>query len=101
MGINDNITSPTFILMRDHSGSPGLCHADAYRLGGPAEFEELGIEDALKRSVLAVEWAERVLDALPEERIDVVFQCQGEDVRRMEFRIGGERLRVQVQGAFT
>ncbi len=71
LGIVANVTSPTFILMRYHPGAPALCHADAYRLESGAELEDLDLEDALSDAVVAIEWAERVLEALPAERVEV------------------------------
>ncbi len=65
MGLQANVTSPTFILIRQHPGDPALCHADAYRLESPEELEDLGLEDILAYSVLAIEWAERTGLMLP------------------------------------
>lgn len=101
MGIEANVTSPTFILMRQHPGNPPLCHADAYRLNSPAELEDLGLEDVLATSVLAIEWADRVLDALPEERIEVTLSHVGPEERRIEIVAAGERLAAIVREVFA
>ncbi|NSW58566.1 MAG: tRNA (adenosine(37)-N6)-threonylcarbamoyltransferase complex ATPase subunit type 1 TsaE [Armatimonadetes bacterium] len=96
IGVRDAVTSPTFILIREHRGDPGLCHADAYRLSSGAELEDLGLEDILSHSVFAVEWAERVADALPPDRIEVHLEYE-EDGRRITLTALGdsaaERLR--------
>lgn len=92
MGVEGNITSPTFIIMRQHPGSPGLCHADAYRLSCAEELQDLGIEDVLAHSVLAVEWAEQVADALPTERINVALSYDNGEGRLIHARAHGERL---------
>jgi len=101
MGIEGVVTSPTFILMREHSGTPALCHADAYRLESPWELEDLGLEDILARCVLAIEWAERVADALPEERVEVALTDDGDDRRRITLSASGPRLSELLQEAFT
>jgi len=69
--VEGNVTSPTFIIMRYHPGQPALCHADAYRIGGADELEDIGISDFLDSAVVAVEWAERVRELWPAEVITV------------------------------
>ena len=100
MGIEGNVTSPTFILMRQHTGETPLCHADAYRLGSAPELHEVGLDDVLVHSVLAIEWAERVLDALPAERIDVDLQYAEGDGRRITITARGSRAAAVVREAF-
>jgi tRNA threonylcarbamoyladenosine biosynthesis protein TsaE len=91
MGIRDHVTSPTFILVRTHPGTPALCHADAYRLESPAELEDLGLEDLLAEAVLAIEWAEKVQEALPTDRLEVTLRILDDDARELTFCAGGER----------
>ena len=100
LGIVAHVTSPTFILMRQHPGHPPLCHADAYRLTCGADIEDLGLEDILATSVLAVEWAERVADALPDERVEVRLGTPGGDEREITLTVHGERLAKLLQEAF-
>ncbi len=52
------VVSPTFTLLNAFTGRLDLCHVDLYRLDN-AELAELGIEDYLDNSVVAVEWAEK------------------------------------------
>lgn len=101
LGIEGPVTSPTFILMREHPGSPPLCHADAYRLGSALELEDLGLEDILARCVLAIEWAQRVEDALPEERVNVHLRRTGEECRQIALAATGPRLARALEEAFS
>ena len=75
MGIDsDNVQSPTFTLMTPHAGRLTLVHADAYRINDLDEAEQLGLNDWLDSgSVLAIEWADRIAQALPafDLRIDI------------------------------
>jgi tRNA threonylcarbamoyladenosine biosynthesis protein TsaE len=49
-----------------------MYHVDCYRLSNPDDFEPLGADDWLGLDGLAViEWAERVTDGLPPDRLDV------------------------------
>ncbi|GAB3289630.1 tRNA (adenosine(37)-N6)-threonylcarbamoyltransferase complex ATPase subunit type 1 TsaE [Pseudoclavibacter terrae] len=63
LGVRGPVTSPTFVLARTHPslvGGPELIHVDAYRLGHPAELDDLGLD--LAASVTVVEWGR---DAVP------------------------------------
>jgi tRNA threonylcarbamoyladenosine biosynthesis protein TsaE len=67
------VPSPTFTLMQVYETPGGLTltHADLYRLGGPEDVAELGLEEAWERGALLVEWPERAGDLLPAERLTV------------------------------
>ena len=86
------ITSPTFTLLNIHHGRLPLYHFDLYRLGGDADVEELGFGDFFAGDGLClVEWAERLADELPVERLEIRFEHLDESERRLEFRAFGER----------
>ncbi|MBK4348356.1 tRNA (adenosine(37)-N6)-threonylcarbamoyltransferase complex ATPase subunit type 1 TsaE [Lacisediminihabitans sp. G11-30] len=61
------VTSPTFVLARTHPrpDGPPLVHVDAYRLGSPAELDDLDIDFA--GSIVVVEWAAGMLDGITED----------------------------------
>lgn len=68
------VTSPTFVLAREHpslAGGPGLVHADAYRLGGAAELDDLDLDASLEESVTVVEWGEGLAESLSQSWLDV------------------------------
>ncbi len=56
------VPSPTFTLVQTYSrpGGAVIFHSDLYRLKGPDEIEDLGLEDERERSVLLVEWPDRM-----------------------------------------
>ncbi len=64
MGLSaDEIKSPSYTLINEHSGSLNLYHADLYRLS-PESLVELGLEELYGEGrVVAVEWAERLEEA--------------------------------------
>lgn len=70
--------SPTYTLVHEHAGAVPLFHADLYRLAGPAEAAEIGLEDYAERGgILAVEWAERAAGLLPADTVTVSFAPLG------------------------
>ena len=72
------VVSPTFTLIHEHAGPVPLFHADLYRLAGPAEAAELGLDDYTERGgILAVEWAERAAGLLPPDAVTVLFEILG------------------------
>lgn len=87
----DEITSPTFVLVREYEAQgdgPAALHMDAYRLSGPHDLENLDLGLGTG-PVSFVEWAERVEEALPPERL----------VLELEHHEGGRRLTVTGLGA--
>ena len=65
LGITDRVTSPTYTIVNEYAGKIPLIHFDMYRLGSSEELFDIGWEDYLDRGgILAVEWSERVEDAL-------------------------------------
>ncbi len=66
LGISGRVTSPTLTLVNEYEGGRlPLFHFDMYRLGSADELFDIGWEDYLRRGgVCAVEWSEKVEDAL-------------------------------------
>lgn len=70
------ITSPTFVIARVHpslSGGPALVHADAYRLGGDLEVDDLDLDASLEESVTVVEWGEGLVEGLADDRLEILI----------------------------
>ena len=66
LGIGERVTSPTFTIVNEYEGGRlPLFHFDMYRLESSEELFDIGWEDYLRRGgVCAVEWSEKVADAL-------------------------------------
>ncbi|OVE76369.1 tRNA (adenosine(37)-N6)-threonylcarbamoyltransferase complex ATPase subunit type 1 TsaE [bacterium E08(2017)] len=74
LDINEPITSPTFTIVNEYSGSRGLVHIDLYRMQSPDEVIALGFEEFLSSgSLLAIEWPDRAEELLPEGTVHVHF----------------------------
>ena len=69
---------------------PALVHADAYRLGGFAELEDLDLEESLAGSVTLVEWGAGVAERLAGDHlaVDIVRGLDPDDETRWVFLTG-------------
>ena len=76
----DEITSPTFNIVKEYVGELPLYHMDVYRTDG--KIDNLGLEEYFdKGGVTIIEWAEMIEDSLPKERLDITFKITGENTR--------------------
>jgi tRNA threonylcarbamoyladenosine biosynthesis protein TsaE len=91
LGVDGPVLSPTFMLVREYDGDPSVHHVDAYRLTGPLELEDLGLEEVLAAdAVVFVEWADRVAAALPESWLELVMRIRDDDSREIEVLAHGD-----------
>jgi tRNA threonylcarbamoyladenosine biosynthesis protein TsaE len=89
LGIDDVVSSPTFVLMAEYEGRLELFHLDLYRLADAADALAGGLLDERQlEGVALVEWAERLGDALPASRLDVLIDGTGDEERRITLRAG-------------
>jgi len=78
------VVSPTFVLLHEYQGDRPIFHFDAYRLKDEDEFLELGPEEYFERAGLTlIEWADRVENCLPEQRVDVTIEIESASSRRL------------------
>ena len=92
LGAVDPVTSPTYTIVNEYlSGRLPLFHFDMYRLSSSDDLWDIGWEDYLDRGgVCAVEWSEKVADAM-ENAITVRIEKLGEEARRITIE-GGDLL---------
>ncbi len=87
LGVDDVVSSPTFVLMTEYVGRLPLFHVDLYRLADASDALAGGLLDERQLAGVAlVEWAERLGDALPVSRLDVVIDGTGDEPRRICLR---------------
>ena len=80
-GINENITSPTFTIIKEYEGELKLFHMDVYRLSDVKQ--DIGIEEYFtKKGVCIIEWADLIEDILPKNRLDIKIKIIDENTRQ-------------------
>jgi tRNA threonylcarbamoyladenosine biosynthesis protein TsaE len=90
LGIQRNVNSPTFTIMKEYQGNMPLYHMDVYRLED--SYEDLGFEEYFNgNGVTVVEWAHLIEEQLPVERLNIFIHHPGNDSRKIVVKPVGER----------
>ncbi|MBP3709463.1 MAG: tRNA (adenosine(37)-N6)-threonylcarbamoyltransferase complex ATPase subunit type 1 TsaE [Treponema sp.] len=82
LGIQEEITSPTFCLISEYEGNMPLYHFDVYRLDSAEDFINLGADDMLYGDgVCIIEWSEKVQEELPDAAIQLTIAVNDDKTR--------------------
>ena len=83
LGIEEQVASPTFTIVREYAAIIPLVHVDVYRLDHVQELHDLGLDDLLgEEAITVVEWGDKVSAALPGDRLDIRIEFgEGDDDR--------------------
>jgi tRNA threonylcarbamoyladenosine biosynthesis protein TsaE len=103
LGIDEQITSPTFALVQGYTGRLDLYHLDVYRLEQVHEALDLGLSELLDDgSVTVIEWGDTITSALPRDYLEVriTFGAQADD-RRIELTPVGAQWRARERAMST
>ena len=88
------ITSPTFIIVNEYTGKIPLYHIDLYRIGSIEDLRDIGMEELVYgKGVTAIEWAERIKDTLPDERLEISLKWVDDKTRTIDIRAFGSHHR--------
>lgn len=85
MGLEDEVTSPTFALVNEYHGDRlTLYHFDMYRITSAEDLEAAGFFDFMNsESVIAAEWSENITDELPDDTIFIDIERIDDDTREI------------------
>lgn len=84
-GRDEDVPSPTYTLVQTYDdGATEIWHADLYRLTGPGESAELGLDEAFRDAIVLVEWPDRLGADAPAGALRLAFSDGGaEGLRRL------------------
>lgn len=87
LGVTEPITSPTFTIMKQYELShelfDTLVHIDAYRFESEEEARPLRLEEvfAIPRTIVCVEWPERIPSLIPKAAVSLTISILEEEKR--------------------
>ena len=104
LGIKENITSPTFVILKKFEIAASLravalaprndrkrifYHIDAYRLEKPKDLLELGVEKILldSHNIVAIEWSEKIQKIFPKNAIKIKFEFVDSTTRKIKIKV--------------
>jgi tRNA threonylcarbamoyladenosine biosynthesis protein TsaE len=87
LGIEDEVTSPTYTIISEYEGRLRLHHVDAYRLSGPEDFSAIGGDELAsdRGGLMVIEWSERITEALPPDAVTIELEVLEGDQRLARF----------------
>jgi len=106
LGVAGRISSPTFIIAREHPGqasadgtiSPALIHVDAYRLGSLDELDALDLDASLEDAITVVEWGKGLVEGLTEDRLEIELIRARGATSNHDVEPGNEARRITIKG---
>ena len=88
--VRDDVTSPTFNIIKEYQGQMDLYHMDVYRCGTHTDC--LGLEEYFtKGGIVMIEWADLIEKQLPKERLDIFFEVLENDIRVITMKPHGDK----------
>jgi tRNA threonylcarbamoyladenosine biosynthesis protein TsaE len=99
LGVQDRVTSPSFVLRREYEGRLPILHMDIYRLSTLQEVVDIGYEEVFDQTrVTFIEWGDAMSPLLPQDHLELEFRLPpadlpvvpGDEERRIVVRPRGE-----------
>lgn len=73
----EEVTSPTYVLLHQYRGLRKIQHLDLYRLQSEAEAWDLGLDELYELpQIVLIEWADRFPQCLPDDRLSLHFELR-------------------------
>lgn len=93
LGVDEQITSPTFTLARHYEGRLTLHHLDVYRLERLSEMQDIGVAELLDTGgVMVIEWGDAIATSMPADFLEIrMTYGEADDDRDLELRCVGSR----------
>ena len=95
-GVEDRkvVTSPSYVIVKQYKGRLPIYHFDAYRLKSADEMYEIDCVGFFwGNGISIIEWADKVIECLPDEFVKITINILGETLRGINVSYNGERYR--------
>ena len=95
-GVKDRkeVTSPSFVLIKQYMGRIPIYHFDAYRVKSPGEMYDIDCVGFFwGEGISIIEWADKVMECLPDDFIKITIETVGETSRDIHISYQGEKYR--------
>ena len=91
VGIEESVTSPTFILAHHYRGRTPVNHLDVYRIEQIQEIADLALHELLDGDAITlIEWGDSIVAAVPPDYLELRLRFgEGDDDRTIELRTVG------------
>jgi tRNA threonylcarbamoyladenosine biosynthesis protein TsaE len=90
LGISDDVTSPTFLMMEIYKGKMQLYHFDLYRIDNVEKLDELNFEEYWSgNGVSVIEWAEKAEHRIPADSVRINLEWISDTERRISVEYPG------------
>ena len=93
LGVESDVTSPTFNLMNIYEAACPIVHFDLYRITSEEELEDIGFYEYAEATegIVLIEWAEKFPNAIPADHLSVRIDALDAEKRKFTFIAAGEK----------
>ena len=99
LGIEADITSPTFQIQKSYQGRCMLYHLDLYRLKSQAELDIIEVDEITDTGIAVVEWGNLLRDKLSQDHLTIEIEyAEVLDERIVKFYPSGIRYENLITG---
>ena len=99
LGVESDVTSPTFNLMNIYEAACPIVHFDLYRIASEEELEDIGFYEYAEATegIVLIEWAEKFPDAMPADHLSVRIEALNDEERQFTFVAKGKKSRALLE----
>ena len=99
LGVESDVTSPTFNLMNIYEAACPIVHFDLYRITSEEELEDIGFYECAEATegIVLIEWAEKFPDAMPADHLSVRIEVLNDEERQFTFVAKGKKSRALLE----
>lgn len=84
--INNSVSSPTFAVINEYSGTFNVYHFDMYRINSEEDLYSTGFFDYIDSGIIVAEWSENIEMFLPKDTIKIFMEFgKAENERELTF----------------